>query len=545
MNTIKVFLSSRRRLIESYVGKSESVLRSTFTLGLCLLMLVGQSFASFEPLAVSARASGMGEAFTAVADDVYSTYYNPAGLVQLSRPELGTFYSRLYVGLSDNSEIARAFFGYGQPLGKQGRLGAIGLDYISLNLTGLYKEETFGLSYAYSIKDRWNVGGSVKLLKKTIGSDQFTGNAINSQTGLSLGQVDPLFANGNSKSAAAFDIGTQYKLTDNYALGAVVRNLNAPNMAIGNDSDPAPSYYALGLARKTRTSSVGVEMGEYNSIDTNYRFSVGGEKWLNAIGLRAGLAVGSRDYSVGSMGASYKFSGLQLDYAMNYPLQGVKGTLGNQQLSLTMRFGQPARDPVEVELQTERQKRLEAEMRAIEAQNDRDRMKSEIEKLTQPAPAAPAREEMPEEKKKSETDLEKALLEVKKAMGMDVPRTARERQQLQEYSTSVDHYIQTRRAGATSVERLDTIKDIQQRFKGTSLDMTAINQEAIALDTEVKKAKSDFDLSLGFYETLVRRGASVEERQRMLDRILMKYKPVGLDVSSLEKERLLIEKEKH
>src|SRR6185295_8223023 len=102
--------------------------------------------ASFEPLPVGGRAAGMGEAYSAVVDDVFSMYYNPAGVMQLDRPEIGTYYSQLFSGLTDNSQISRTFVGYAQPLGKMGRKGGIGVNYISLELPGLYKEESMGIA---------------------------------------------------------------------------------------------------------------------------------------------------------------------------------------------------------------------------------------------------------------------------------------------------------------------------------------------------------------------------------------------------------------
>src|SRR5712671_2289997 len=88
--------------------------------------------ASFEPLPVGGRAAGMGEAYSAISDDVFSLYYNPAGVLQITRPEIGSYYSQLYPGLTDNSQISRMFVGYAQPFGKEGRHGAIGASYLSL-----------------------------------------------------------------------------------------------------------------------------------------------------------------------------------------------------------------------------------------------------------------------------------------------------------------------------------------------------------------------------------------------------------------------------
>src|SRR5258708_24842055 len=141
----------------------------------------------------------MGNAFTALSDDVYSSYYNPAGLAQLHRSEFTAYYAKLYSGLTDGSSIARNFIGYGHPTAKR---GTFGISYLSLDLAGLYSETTFGFHYAQAIKEKWNLGGSIKFLKKSFGSDTYTQNAINSDTGASLGAPDPLFANnGSSKSA--------------------------------------------------------------------------------------------------------------------------------------------------------------------------------------------------------------------------------------------------------------------------------------------------------------------------------------------------------
>src|SRR4051794_11121295 len=94
-----------------------------------VLLVAAPLSASFEPLPVGGRAAGMGEAYSAMADDVFSLYYNPAGVMQITRPEIGSYYSNLFVGLGDNSKINRMFLGYAQPLGDNGRLGGIGASY--------------------------------------------------------------------------------------------------------------------------------------------------------------------------------------------------------------------------------------------------------------------------------------------------------------------------------------------------------------------------------------------------------------------------------
>jgi hypothetical protein len=50
---------------------------------------------SFLQLGFGARAMGMGGAFVAVADDATGGFFNPAGLVQITRPTLGAFYRKM------------------------------------------------------------------------------------------------------------------------------------------------------------------------------------------------------------------------------------------------------------------------------------------------------------------------------------------------------------------------------------------------------------------------------------------------------------------
>ena len=54
---------------------------------------------------ISPRADALGGAYTAIADDGATYFYNPAGLGFLAERELSLQYSRLYIGLTDESKI--------------------------------------------------------------------------------------------------------------------------------------------------------------------------------------------------------------------------------------------------------------------------------------------------------------------------------------------------------------------------------------------------------------------------------------------------------
>ena len=306
---------------------------------LILLSSSSASYASFEELPTGGRQAGLGNAFTALADDVYSTYYNPAGLAQLHRSEFTPTTPSFIPGLTDGSSIGRSFIAYGHPTTKY---GTFGFSYLSLSLADLYSESTFALHYALPLRERWNVGGSMKYLKKTFGSDAYTANAINSDTGASLNSADPLFAqNGNTKTAPSFDLGAQYRISRIYGVGLAILNLNSPNMALSpSDTDKVASVYKVGLARKTKTSAVDAEVSLRNDPSQDMRFNIGGERWIKEnFAIRGGLGFGQNQYQVTSLGFTYKWDALEFDYALIYPLTGIKGTFGTNQISMTFRFG--------------------------------------------------------------------------------------------------------------------------------------------------------------------------------------------------------------
>ena len=88
--------------------------------------------AAFEQIGAGARALGMGNAFSAMADDATAIHYNAAGLAQLRLGEVTAGYGKLYSGLKDDSAIGHGFVGAAQPLAK-GRYGTLGAGWEQLD----------------------------------------------------------------------------------------------------------------------------------------------------------------------------------------------------------------------------------------------------------------------------------------------------------------------------------------------------------------------------------------------------------------------------
>ncbi len=96
---------------------------------------VGTSGAQFLKLGVNARAIGMGEAYSAVADGSDAIYWNPAGLGRIENKSLS------FMHASYLQNIFYDFTSYAQRVGSVGTFG-IGIQY--LNATSIDETDEFG-----------------------------------------------------------------------------------------------------------------------------------------------------------------------------------------------------------------------------------------------------------------------------------------------------------------------------------------------------------------------------------------------------------------
>ena len=142
---------------------------------------VGTTGAQFLELGVSSRAMAMGEAYTAVVDDISAVYYNPAALTSLYGRE-ATF---TYVSMP--ADVGFGFAAIGLPLESIG--GVIGIAAYSLSSGDIiettygsgvisptirgtgrtFKWEDVALSFSYGryLTDRFSIGFTVKFLQET------------------------------------------------------------------------------------------------------------------------------------------------------------------------------------------------------------------------------------------------------------------------------------------------------------------------------------------------------------------------------------------
>src|SRR3569832_150921 len=222
--------ASRRAYSRSRARRPRAVLAAF--LGSSLLS--GRARAAYDDVGTSARVTGMGMAYTAVADDAYTVYYNPAGLATLDRPEFASTYSRLLTGLSDGSNIQNSFLAYEHPL-DGGRNGTVGtaLNYFSLD--SLYHETSLFASYGRVVTREDNpspvlLGATGKFLNRSLGGTSAASNSIDNTGVVHVGVSDPVLQS-TSKTNFDADLGALWKVTPNWSLGMQIQHVLEPNVA--------------------------------------------------------------------------------------------------------------------------------------------------------------------------------------------------------------------------------------------------------------------------------------------------------------------------
>lgn len=289
--------------------------------------------AAFDEFSIGVRPAALGGAFTAISDDANAVFYNPAGLYRIEKNEFLASYGRLYFGLDDDSNISTSLISYVNPFGKH---GTAGLGMYSLQLIGLYSEKMISFSYSLRIVPKLGFGLTMKSLSHKYGSDIYTKNAIDDSGNL-LGEADPVFSQGNSKSKLSSDIGIFYRPDAKYNLGFTMQNINSPDIGL-KETDKVEKVYRTGFAYTPRTANMSIEILS-KSGDTN--ITSGFEKYFSekTFAMRGSLTFGSRDLRRLSVGFGLNQKNYKLDYVFLYPLVGINDTYGTHKISVSILFG--------------------------------------------------------------------------------------------------------------------------------------------------------------------------------------------------------------
>lgn len=289
----------------------------------------GTTGANFLKLGIGPRAIAMGDAQIGLADDVFATYWNPAGLAQLETPQAGLVQTQYL------QDINEQYLAYAHPTRSLGTFGG-SFTYLTVGKFQGYdaagqptgqvgaNDAALGLSYAYPIyaEKRYGTllagGTSLKGIQERL--DTVTAKAYAVDAGL-------LFIPGKKWG----------DFLEGWRGGLALRNMGT-SMKFDQESFPLPRSLTAGLSYtgKWRGESFTVALDGQQPNDGRRVFGAGIELLtLKTFVLRGGYT------SAGDLGNGLRFGGglrfkiIQIDYAF-----AGAGSLGQaHRLGLTFFFG--------------------------------------------------------------------------------------------------------------------------------------------------------------------------------------------------------------
>lgn len=288
---------------------------------------MGTSNADFLRIQPGAAPAAMGGAYTALAQDIYATCWNPAGLASLKGRSIS------FMHLAWFQSLNYEFLAYAQTLGPGQGLGAhviyfwvpdfnsttdetgSALDPVAGKMYDLAVGLSFGydLGYSYSMRGRTSLGGTMKIINRQL--------------------MDM------SAQTVNVDLGIMVQAENGLIVG-----LTALNMGSEIDGEQSPLAVKLGLGWPLKLSArghqlrLGVDLIKPIDVD-----DWGNQKWkmylgaeyllLESLAFRIGYQSGE-DLAGVTAGLGVQFGSMQLDYAfVPYGLLGY-----THRISLSVNF---------------------------------------------------------------------------------------------------------------------------------------------------------------------------------------------------------------
>ncbi len=319
---------------------------------------VGLSGGQFLKIGVGARGTGMAGAYSAVATDLTSIFWNPAGLADVKRYAADFSQTFWFAGMSHN------FAAVAIPVGEKFRFGASFTSFSSGDIRVTTTAQQEGTGGIYNVSDLalgFTFAGYL--------TEQFS-------FGATAKYVQHAFTNMNA-SGFVFDVGTRYNTgfkglmlgfsinslgTQQSFDGPEITRTNNPFPGLNNSSldmqlQTAPFSMPLsfraglgadlcqGMLFEPETDANGVLEHSWVAAvdfetfsDVPEQFAIGTEyTWRDFVSVRAGYRFGSDQFGLaGGVGLRYNGGGFdgQIDYSIN-PTQNI-GLISR--LSVGLRF---------------------------------------------------------------------------------------------------------------------------------------------------------------------------------------------------------------
>jgi len=272
------------------------------TLGMAVLLVgaghTGTSVLPFLKAGQGPRAAAMGEAFTSIAGDASSLYWNPAGLGRLSGWLVAASHHQWFTGITDEVlhgavRAGPGVLGFGVAYSGEGGIES----WTEENQPG----DTFGVwdgmltcGYGTKLSGRHLLGGAVKLVTEDLHVEQGWG--------------------------AGLDVGFQTRLLPRLSVGAAVRHLGAAWFGVGMEGLPTElaagaSYVTAGIVAaldvvvpfdNVPNVRLGLEYMPVKELALRAGYRTGPQD-LRALGALSGFCAGA-GFNAGRLGVDYAFA---------------------------------------------------------------------------------------------------------------------------------------------------------------------------------------------------------------------------------------------
>ncbi|GEM_PF-3000801 len=300
----------------------------------------------FTQIPVSARALGMGTAFSAVADDTAALEYNPAGLTYLRKLGISLQYqdwiadtSIQYMAITHpmprhaTAAFAVRHFG-SKPFNNYNEWGeTIGhLHYEAFSVTG---------AYARRFNERHDFGLTTRILSQNISADPFNINGKSYST------------DGKALYTIAFDAGWKYRINpfkinfmgkmrtiNNLYISGVLKNIGG-----GIKGEKQRSMIVFGaLYPILPTLKVSLDFNKpvyrwHSLADGDYRVNTGIEyTWREIIYGRAGFRLASNDPNFIVLGAGLRHAWSTYELTIDYTVMPYGSLFNGHQISVGLKM---------------------------------------------------------------------------------------------------------------------------------------------------------------------------------------------------------------